>query len=562
MSARKGFVLLLLLSALVFLAGCGSSGSGLTIGVAPPSGAFSNSNLDGTYVFSVSGTDFNGFAYAIVGTFTANGQGGNGKGGITGGSIDMNDGGFATSTPVVAPLVDSAISSNSTYIVGKDGRGTATLIVPANPFGGSITLDFVLQNSFHGLVTEFDDNATGSGTIDVVTPTPVASGSYAFSLSGSSVSSGEPFATAGNFSVGDGGSLSGLEDFNNSGLIAYPRETLSGILVLGPSTTTFTTLDTEQFGSLTFDVYPIDSTHFKFIETDTFAILSGDAYSQTSTAMPIGPMAFTLMGDLTGGPFAAGGFMVIDSGGTIDPTSTEDYNANGNVSPAPGTFSGAWAGGGTGRYTLGTTTFVGGSSYAAYPSSGGLLLLEIDTSGITTGAAYPQDQPVPTLAASQGYGLNLTGINLGASEEAQFPIEVDDIAEFTANSSGMTITGVIDENADPEGNAGFGAPFPGIGLSGTYVVPDSNGRGQVPSATACSGSNCTLNGGFALTFYSVDGTTFPFIETDNGQVAAGVFVLQDASATSPSLAKPHSMFVPRPPVRANAAKRKQVLKQK
>ena len=85
----------------------------------------------------------------------------------------------------------------------------------------------------------------------------------------------------------------------------------------------------------------------------------------------------------------------------------------------------------------------------------------------------------------------------------------------------------------------------GVALSGTYTAPSSNGRGQIV-ANAGNNSNFTLNGGFALTFYPVDGTTFPFIETDSGQVAAGVFVLQNPTAgATGAIAKPH-MFIVRP----------------
>ena len=67
--------------------------------------------------------------------------------------------------------------------------------------------------------------------------------------------------------------------------------------------------------------------------------------------------------------------------------------------------------------------------------------------------------------------------------------------------------------------------------SGTYGAIDSSGRyGVAATAVSSNGNSGTLNGGFALTFYAVDGTTFPFIESDNGQVATGVFVLQSPSA--------------------------------
>jgi hypothetical protein len=99
-------------------------------------------------------------------------------------------------------------------------------------------------------------------------------------------------------------------------------------------------------------------------------------------------------------------------------------------------------------------------------------------------------------------------------------------------------------------------------LNGTFTAPDSNGRGTI-SATAGNSSNSTLNGGFGLTFYTVDGTTFPFIESDpGGQVAAGVFFLQSTPGGSAAIAKTRNMFVPGPLIRAHANRTKQKQTQK
>ena len=531
MSVRNGFVLLLALSALLFLAACGGSGNSIAHPVAPPSGNFSNSNLNGTYVFSISGTDAaNGAPYAMVGTFTANGAGGNNKGGITGGTLDIND-------VVSGQAADASINSNSYYTVSIDGRGQATLGTNIGNGFPNITLDFVLSSSSHGLVIEFDTFGTGSGTLDLQAAGVTPAGSYAFSFSGNN-SGGSPWATAGNFTL-SGTTASGLEDFNEAGIITYPAQSLGGSVVVS-STAPLTTLDFPNIGSLTFDVFPIDATHLKFIEMDTTATLSGDAFSQTSPTISAGTMAFTLAGF----EFASGGFMVTDSAGNITSSSSEDVNEAGSVVSVP-SFTGSYAASGTGRYTLGSfQNFAGGTSYAAYPSSGGLLLLEIDTAGITTGAAYPQS-PTATFAVPQGYGLNLSGYNIGNTTE------VDDIAEFTTNSSGSTITGLIDENTALDGTVAFAAPF----VSGTFTAP-VNGRGSISTAVGNNSTNTTLNGGFTLTFYTADGTTFPFIQTDsNGQVATGVFVAQSSSASA-AAAQSH-MFIPQPLIRAHSARQKQ-----
>jgi|HubBroStandDraft_2_1064218.scaffolds.fasta_scaffold12724_2 hypothetical protein len=550
MSLRNRLVLPILLSGLAVLAGCGSSSTTIT---PPPGGSFDNSDLSGTYVFSVSGTDSGGQPYAILGTLTADGTGGNGNGGITGGTIDINDAAFLSTTPVTAPIPNAAISSSSTYSVSKDGRGTAKLGT-STPFG-TIVLSFVLQSNSHGLVTEFDNIATGSGTLDLQTSgltQASLAGPYAFTFSGIDANDAAPFATVGAFVTNaTGGINSGAEDFNDGGF-AYANQSLGGQVVLGPSSTPSTVLSTGSF-SLTFDVYAIDATHLKFIEMDALPIVSGDAYSQPSATIS-GTMAFVLVGSFEGNPAAAGGFMVTDGGGNITTSSTEDaveiLNGVGTPTSAPIPFSAAYSSTGNGRFTLnnfsGFFGAVSGGSYAAYPSSGGVLLLETDNNGIMTGAAYPQGTPLPSFASAEGYGLNLTGLNIGND------VEVDDIAEFTAASTAATcngtasstVCGIIGENFDPGGS-----PIANLALAGTFGAIDSNGRVGI-SANAGTSSSSTLNGGFGLTLYTTDGITFPFIESDGGQIATGVVVEQSSTGGAAAATRAH-MFVPRPLVRAN-----------
>jgi hypothetical protein len=511
-----------------FLAGCGG-GSGVTRGVAPPTGAFSNSNLNGTYVFSASGTDSSGGPYAMVGNFKANGSGA-----ISGGALDIND-------QLSGTLPDASITS-SNYSVGADGRGQATLQISGISGLSSITLDFVLQDSAGGLVTEFDGFGSGSGTLDLASSGATPTGTYAFIMSGvyggSTSGGGSTLSTVGNFAVGSGGAISGLEDFNLNGIVSADQ-TLSGTVVVGPSATPASSLTAGSF-ALTYDVFPVSAGHLKLIEMDTKGTLSGDAYTQSSTAMPTGTMAFTLVGGIASS-IAAGGFLVTDGSGNITTASSLDVNNNGTVTNGVG-FSGTYTAGGTGRFTLGNLTGFVGSSFAAYPSAGGVLLLEIDNSGLLMGAAFPQTSGT-TFTAAQGYGLNLSGVNPNSSSFGTgSPVEVDDIAEFTANSSGTTVSGVIDENYAPGGGPNFA-----LQLSGTYTPPDSTGRGTI-SANAGNNNNSTLNGGFGLTFYSVDGTTFPFIETDNsGQVSGGVFVEQNSSGSAS--AKRAHLFILQSPVR-------------
>src|SRR5579863_10394812 len=188
MSVRNAISLFLALSTLALLVGCGSSSS--PHAVPPPNGSFGDGNLKGTYVFSVSGTDFNGAPFAIVGSINANGTGG--SGGITGGTIDIVD-------PNLSFFVFGAPINSSSYSVGVDGRGTMTISMANNPFGANMTFDFVLQDSSHGLITQFDGNASGSGTLDLQTSGLAQSslaGPFALSFSGVD-GNGSPLSTVG-----------------------------------------------------------------------------------------------------------------------------------------------------------------------------------------------------------------------------------------------------------------------------------------------------------------------------------------------------------------------------
>src|SRR5208282_1522679 len=120
---RAGRLLMALaaISSILLMAACGS-GSSLAV---PNPGGFTNSNLKGTYVISIAGTDVNLAAetesfFAIVGTISTDGSGN-----ITGGTVDINDANLG------APGVFTAQTlSQSTYSISTDGRGTGTLVTP------------------------------------------------------------------------------------------------------------------------------------------------------------------------------------------------------------------------------------------------------------------------------------------------------------------------------------------------------------------------------------------------------------------------------------------------
>ena len=197
--------------ALTFLVACGSSSPH---GQPPPTGGFANSNLSGTYAFSVLGSDnVSGVALAIAGTFQADGSGN-----IKGGTIDVVQPGV--------PQFLQNVGVTGTYNVGADGRpesesGKLTLATPSN---GAFYFDFVLTSSNGGLITYFSTNAgdggSGSGSFQLQTSVSNINGqSYAFNVSGASASTGAAIASVGDFTMGASGSgiASGIEDVVVSG---------------------------------------------------------------------------------------------------------------------------------------------------------------------------------------------------------------------------------------------------------------------------------------------------------------------------------------------------------
>jgi hypothetical protein len=527
MSVRNRLVLPVILSSFAVLAGCGGS-SNPTV-TPPPSGSFSNSNLSGTYVFSVTGTDSVSNFVTMMGTFTADG-----KGKISGGVIDKN--GTAGS-----PLLGAGITSGS-YIVGTDGRPTGNSTAPTGLITlqsgtSAFTFDFVLTSSQHGLITEFDNLGSASGTLDLqssVTQANINGQSYALNLSGAigigtvlcGITTGgsvTPFSTVGAFTLDANGKIgTGVADFNNN-CVSNGSTNVSvtqGSVTLG-SGTTFgkAAITTASAVTYSFDVLAIDSTHLKFIETDAQPTLVGDAFTQ-APSIPSGNNVFTVAGfdssSLVAGPFTAAGLIVTDGSGNITNGSVEDINDAGAPAEITG-FTGSYTAlaGGRSEFTL--IGFGNGNNgvacspcrFAVYPSSGGLQMLEIDDGGMTNGIAYAQK--ATTFASGEGYGMNLSGATANSSE--------DDIAEFTNNNG--SFSGIIDFN--DQGSLSFRNAYGGNYTADTAVP----GRGTVAN---------TKNGPL-LTTYVIDSSTSVAVSTDPKMVGLGALVTQNSGAKSNVVAK-------------------------
>jgi hypothetical protein len=464
MSSRTRFVSTVFAAlSFAFLMACGSSTNSPQ---PPPSGAFSNTNLNGTYTFSISGqdADANGQPsfFFMAGSFTACGCT---AGSISGGTVSLSD-----DTGVGSAL---SVNTSSGYSVSQDGRGKINLSIATSSGNFPVELDFALTSGSHGLVSRFDTGGTGSGTLDLQSSAVTLSTTtpYAFTLSGTD-GGGNFLTTVGDFTLGSSGAIAtGIQDVNDN-TSPSTALTLSGSVTVGSGTAPGLATLASSFATLTFDVYSVDATHLKLIENDGQAFLVGDVFTQTSATIPQGPLVFEVAGPDPGGlPFAAAGIVSSDGSSTLS-SGAEDVNddgtVDGNSNPlAPEGFSGTFGQvpSSSGRFQLTLSGFLGGTSFAAYPSSGGILLLEVDTGlnrTVTSGVAMPQTAATG-LSASQGYAMNMTGADIVDGTE------IDEIAEFTASSSGLS--GLIDAND-------FGVANPSTNnLNGTYT-PGSNGTGE------------------------------------------------------------------------------------
>jgi hypothetical protein len=473
MAAKSGFALFFFLPILLFtFAGCaGSSGAG------PINGPFSNSSLNGSYSFSFTGVNGAGFL-AVAGAFQANGTGS-----ITGGRVDINSGtGIFTN-----------VSLTGTYNVHNNGQGTATL----NAGGSVFDLDFVMISSQRALVIRFDNNSTASGSIDIQTSSAFSlsalAGSLVFNIAGID-SGGHSEGSAGVFTVDSSGNLTGgVEDTNDDG-------TVSANIAIAPATAAMST-PTNGRGTLSitaggttrnFVYYVVDANHIRMIEVDLSPVLAGDVFRQSSAAIS-GSFAFTVGGVSTGGPFVAGGILNTDGAGHILSTSVEDINNGGSVTQNIA-LSGSYAIGGNGRGTVSLNS--GAINLVAYPSTGGIQVLEVDSTTAASGTALQQSGGFSSGSLQGNYGTNFTGVLLGA--------EVDANAQFSADGVSH-LTGALDLN-----NAG--ALSSNLTLSGNFTVSGS-GRGTMSLSSSLGNQN--------LVFYMVSNTRVLFIDVDSNLVAVG-----------------------------------------
>jgi hypothetical protein len=485
----------------------------------------------GQFAVQYAGSDFinSGFPLDVSASITTTGSPLSTSGTITGGEIDINS--------ATVGVSNGAAVTGGTYTVSPtDGRVTMTITTNAQSIT-SFTLQLVMTTNQHGLLIDFDNFGTGSGTIDAQNATSFGnslSGNYVFSFSGIDPNF-VPLFAAGAFSA-NGGSIPvnstsapvNTQDVVGQGLttpIVTNDITLNGTYTTNVDANgrgTITMIST-PLGTLNFAFYMIDKTHANIVELDfgpTAPLLFGQIFSAPTNATALtGGVAFTAGGSSGGSnfnPYVIGGVFAVTNT-TISSGGVLDINTSGKSQVATaitgGTYINSVASGNVpGRYTMSLNSAKGTIEFAAYTTTiNTALLIQIDTNTDgSTGTAYQQSSPA---ALGGSFATNLAGV--GASKTFG-SFEQDASGQIVLSSSGGTTTvgsGTLDLNSGLSGPV----TLP-INTAGSFFNAPTNNRGTALLKTA--------NGPFNLTYYLVSPITAVYIDTDSNRVAAGVFLKQ------------------------------------
>jgi len=492
------------------------------------------------YTYVLSGENAGGF-YSLAGVLTTDGMGN-----ITGGEQDYTAVSFTNRTFVTTGNTPDTLASGTTYSFGADGRGTITLSTGDSNIGangnGVETLGVVFVSPTHLLITELDQSATASGTMDLQTAsnfsTSTLSGGYTFVVGGTDFA-GAPLGFGGVFNVDGAGTISGSGSVSdlNDGANGATQQSLNGSFTLTDAVVgrIQLTLRSGAFGScncglsgpIIFDGYITDATHVKLVEVDSnIGVSSGLSVGQGTATGKLNGAAqlpanssyvFTAFGSIPIGPVAFATTYTSDGSSKLQNGSS-DVNADGVATS--GTVTGNYSvdGSGTGRVVVNLmgNTVVGNPNtadrFVVYLTGGAdpPMAMEVDAFGVTTGSMYRQATNSVALSTFNGpYGLNFTLFGFDSADQS-FDIEVDISGQCLADGAG-NLLGTLDINDS-------GSPMQNQAFTGMYAS-SANGR-----FTGSITSTATSTLGFS--FFVVSPSQVVIIETDSQAVSLGLFQLQ------------------------------------
>jgi len=441
-----------LCAAATLWAGACSGGSG-TVTVPPPNNGFSNSNLQGQFAFSMTGTDAStGTAepFVRVGSFIADG-----KGSITGGTEDIT---------IFQNGSNEFNFTGGSYTVNSDGRGSLALIDST----GTLNFSISLSSSTTGYMVDTPTDGLSAGNGSFVKQNTASfqvsgiAGNYAFDISGVDTN-GVSESVVGQLVSNSGGTLSGVADDNDGAVVnggVAGAATLSGTYgVDGASPSDLASFGRGVFtiGGISGVFYIVGPNQVKLMERTSGGTLVGDAFLQsnipTTTAGINGGFVYVMGGGSGGGvPITRGGKFSA-SGGALSSIIVDNNNGGQatSLSTASGTYTIDSTGTGRGTITYSVSGFKDAFSYVFYlisPTQGfvqdqSLNIVE-DGSMLAQGTGTISNS---TLAGN--YAINWSGVTNTSSGTGE-----EDLDGATTLSSAGALTGTVDLNEAGAQNIG------------------------------------------------------------------------------------------------------------
>ncbi len=458
---------------------------------------------DGTYVFHLAGVDQSQGPYSIAGAFKI------ASGLITDGEEDFTDltsGDHFTLDPSKSSL---STSGNDVQVTLQAMPGN-TAGAPVIGVNGLLTLRGTLVSATRALISEHDDWATATGSLDLQTSAAVPNGTYAFAVQGSDTNNGNALAAGGILHF-DGGSLvvaDSVLDMNDGGSALTAQTFTSGTVSAADAYGRVTiALVPTTIASMTFSAYSLSSTRIYLIEDQADvanANLGGMGLGQganagkfTTANVAGASYAFGVAGldnaAPSGSPVTiAGGFSLNAEGSVSGAAAFADYNVHqGNQ------LSGSWTVAPNGRVTINPVSFPTTGvtlSFQLYlDGNGNGLVIGMDSFQTTEGPAFAQTSNANTLSGP--YGMTVLGINANSGT-------------LSAVGPVIVTTGAFSGTVDLNNN---GSPSSGIAISGSQNA----GNGTL-SLTGLNSNDQSANTGWG--YYPIDNARTLAIEVDGNQL--------------------------------------------
>lgn len=210
---------------------------------------FSNASLNGSFVFTLNGTQ-SGSPWVAVGSFTAS------NGTISNGVEDINTSGSVT----------QALPFNGSYFVDASGIGIATLTSSQ----GNVDLSFTLNTQGQAVIMRTDAGTAASGIFYPQQATALTLTSlnapYVFSFSGQDASSKSVNAIGSFVTNGSTTLTQAQEDLNFGG--STGNQTINGSYTIGTGARGTASI-TDSTGTRSYSFYIVSPGQLQFIETDS-----------------------------------------------------------------------------------------------------------------------------------------------------------------------------------------------------------------------------------------------------------------------------------------------------